>query len=61
MKKSDLKYQTYLKILQEELRPAMGCTEPISLAYAAAVAKDLLGACPEKILIQASGSIIKAI
>lgn len=59
MKKSDLKYQTYLKILQEELRPAMGCTEPISLAYAAAVAKDLLGACPEKILIQASGSIIK--
>lgn len=59
MRKEDVKYQAYIQILREELVPAMGCTEPIALAYAAAKARELLGAIPEKVLIEASGSIIK--
>ena len=39
MRKTDIRYQTYLKILEEELLPAMGCTEPIAVAYAAAMAR----------------------
>ena len=38
MEKKDPRYQAYIQILKEELIPAMGCTEPIALAYAAAVA-----------------------
>ncbi|MBR6614551.1 MAG: serine dehydratase subunit alpha family protein [Lachnospiraceae bacterium] len=57
--KTDLKYGAYVKILEEELKPAMGCTEPIALAYAAAVARKVLGEVPEKVVIGASGSIIK--
>lgn len=57
--KSHIKYQSYLKILEEELIPAMGCTEPIALAYAAAKARELLGALPDRVEIGASGSIIK--
>jgi L-cysteine desulfidase len=52
-------YQQYLAILEEELRPAMGCTEPIALAYAGAKAKALLGALPERIDVAVSGNIIK--
>lgn len=59
MDKSHIKYQSYLKILEEELIPAMGCTEPIALAYAAAKARELLGALPDRVEIGASGSIIK--
>ncbi|MBQ8856688.1 MAG: serine dehydratase subunit alpha family protein [Lachnospiraceae bacterium] len=59
MKKSDIKYQAYIQILKEELIPAMGCTEPIALAYAAAKAKEVLGSLPDKVHIGASGSIIK--
>ena len=59
MQKTDLKYGAYVKILEEELKPAMGCTEPIALAYAAAVARKILGEIPEKVVIGASGSIIK--
>lgn len=59
MQKTDLKYGAYVKILEEELKPAMGCTEPIALAYAAAVARKVLGEMPEKVEIGASGSIIK--
>lgn len=59
MEKTDIRYQTYLKILQEELVPAMGCTEPIALAYAAAEARKVLGAFPENVKIEVSGSIIK--
>ena len=59
MQKTDLKYGAYVKILEEELKPAMGCTEPIALAYAAAVARKILGEVPEKVHIGASGSIIK--
>ena len=59
MEKTDIRYQTYVKILKNELVPAMGCTEPISLAYAAAVARNTLGYLPERIEVYASGSIIK--
>ena len=47
MKKGDRLYQQYLDILAEDLRPAMGCTEPIALAYAGAKARQLFGKCPE--------------
>ncbi len=59
MNKQDIRYQTYLQILEEELVPAMGCTEPIALAYAAAKARDILGELPEKVTLKVSGSIIK--
>ena len=59
MKKGDHLYQQYLNILHEELRPAMGCTEPIALAYAAAKATQVLGAVPEKVRLFVSGNIIK--
>jgi len=59
MKKGDLLYRQYLDILHEELRPAMGCTEPIALAYAAAKARQVLGAIPDKIRLFVSGNIIK--
>ena len=59
MKKGDFLYQQYLNILKEELRPAMGCTEPIALAYAGAKARQLLGALPDKIRLFVSGNIIK--
>ena len=59
MKRTDPCYQSYLDILHEELRPAMGCTEPIAIAYAAAKARAVLGAAPERLLIEVSGNIIK--
>ena len=51
--------EKYISILKEELIPAMGCTEPIALAYAAAKGRELLGCLPDKVLLKASGSIIK--
>ncbi len=59
MIKTDTKYSQYLQILKEELIPAMGCTEPIAMAYAAAKARAVLGKMPEKIDIVISGNIIK--
>ncbi len=59
MEKTDKRYQAYIQILREELLPAMGCTEPIALAYAAAVARKTLGAMPDRVTVGASGSIIK--
>ena len=59
MERSDPRYQAYVEILKEELIPAMGCTEPIALAYAAARAREVLGALPESVQLQVSGSIIK--
>ena len=59
MNKTDMKYKAYIQILEEELKPAMGCTEPISLAYAAAVAAKYMDGLPDKVLVEASGSIIK--
>ena len=59
MLSSDPRYGNYLKILQEELVPAAGCTEPIAIAYGAAKARELLGVLPESVLVEASGNIIK--
>ncbi|WP_309245374.1 L-cysteine desulfidase family protein [Clostridium estertheticum] len=59
MKNSDLIYKTYLQILKEELIPAMGCTEPISIAYASAKAKEVLGHTPDRTIVEVSGNIIK--
>lgn len=59
MNKSDIRYNTFVRILEEELVPAMGCTEPISVAFAAARARELLGKIPDRIILQVSGSIIK--
>ena len=61
MEKTNEKYGAYVQILKEELVPAMGCTEPIALAYAAATARRVLGALPDKVVIGASGSIIKKV
>ena len=61
MEISDVKYSQYLQILREELLPAMGCTEPIAMAYAAAKARQTLGAMPDKIDIVISGNIIKTV
>lgn len=52
-------YDSYLNILHEELRPAMGCTEPIAVAYAAALARHTLGTLPETVGIHVSANIIK--
>ena len=49
----------FITILEEELVPALGCTEPIAIAYAGAHARALLGALPERICIKSSGNIIK--
>ncbi len=59
MEKDRWIYQQYLNILHEELRPAMGCTEPIALALAGAKARQLLGCLPDRVEIRVSGNIIK--
>ena len=59
MERNDPRYQAYVEILKEELIPAMGCTEPIALAYAAAKAREVLGVLPDSVQLQVSGSIIK--
>ncbi len=53
------KYKNYVKILNQELVPALGCTEPIAIAFAAAKAREVLGKMPEKIELLCSGNIIK--
>lgn len=58
MQSNDI-YQAYLQILREELIPAMGCTEPIAIAYGASYARDLLGALPDSMEIEVSGNLIK--
>ena len=52
-------YDAYVAILKTELVPALGCTEPIAIAFAAAKARDILGSFPEKIRVDASGNIVK--
>ena len=49
----------YVKILEEELKPALGCTEPIAISFLAASLKHYIGSLPENLLIEASGNIIK--
>ena len=55
----DKQYEAYVQILKEELIPAFGCTEPIALAYAAAIAARELGKCPTQVSVKVSGNIIK--
>lgn len=52
-------YRNYLEILKRELVPALGCTEPICLAFAAAKSREILGQMPERVLAECSGNIIK--
>ncbi len=52
-------YQGFLAILHSELIPALGCTEPIAIAYASAKARNVLGSIPEHIIVECSGNIIK--
>ena len=56
---TDTTYRQFVQILTEELIPAMGCTEPIAIAYAAAKAREILGALPESMTVEVSGNIIK--
>ena len=56
---TDARYPHFIQILREELVPAMGCTEPIAIAYGAAKARTILGKMPQEVLIEASGNIIK--
>ena len=55
----DLIYESCVISLKEELLPAMGCTEPIAVAYAAALARETLGAVPENVIVSVSGNILK--
>lgn len=59
MRKTDKRYRAYLDILKAELVPAMGCTEPIAIAYAAAKAREVLGSMPHRMIVEASDNIIK--
>lgn len=59
MEFDQIKYQNYVRILNEELIPAMGCTEPIAIAYCAALMKKYLENIPNKVIINVSGNIIK--
>ena len=59
MERGDHLYRQYIRILQEELKPAMGCTEPIALALAGAKARQVLGALPDRVELHVSGNIIK--
>ena len=52
-------YDAYVAILKTELVPALGCTEPIAIAFAAAKARDVLGSFPETVRVEASGNIVK--
>ena len=59
MNELDNKYQTFIDILNEELVPAMGCTEPIAIAFCAAKVKEVLGNNPSELNIFVSGNILK--
>ncbi len=59
MNRMDKEYQNYVSILNEELLPAMGCTEPVAVAYAAAKGREVLGCLPERCMLFVSGNIIK--
>lgn len=52
-------YNAYVRVLKKELVDALGCTEPIAIAYASAKARDVLGDMPEQLEVYCSGNIIK--
>ena len=51
MQKTDPRYRHFIQILREELVPAMGCTEPIAIAYGAAKAREILGKLPDSVTV----------
>ncbi|MDR1352531.1 MAG: L-serine ammonia-lyase, iron-sulfur-dependent, subunit alpha [Treponema sp.] len=59
MLSGDIRYPGYLELLKAELVPAMGCTEPVALAYAAAKTGEILGKPPDRVLVEVSGNIVK--
>ena len=59
MDRQNPQYTYFMEVLKEELKPAMGCTEPIAVAYCGAKAREILGKMPEKVEISVSGNIIK--
>ena len=59
MERTDARYGAYTRLIHYELRPAMGCTEPIAVAYACAKARALLGCLPQRVEMVVSGNIIK--
>ena len=59
MERTSAVYQTYVRILEQELVPAMGCTEPIAIAYCAAKVRQVLGCLPQRVEMEVSGNIIK--
>ena len=52
-------YKQYIAVLEEELVPALGCTEPTCIAYAAALTAGCLGGMPDHLVVESSGNIIK--
>ena len=59
MRKDNWTQEQYAALLREELRPALGCTEPVSIALCAAAMTKALGCMPERILVQCSRNILK--
>ena len=59
MDRQDPKYAAYLRVLHRHLKPAMGCTEPIAIAYTSAIAAQTLGEAPAQIRVSVSGNLIK--
>ena len=59
MKRHDEQYNQYIQILKEELLPAMGCTEPIAIAYLASYVRDLLKGQPDSVEVDVSGNLLK--
>ncbi|MBR5429762.1 MAG: serine dehydratase subunit alpha family protein [Firmicutes bacterium] len=59
MERQDIVYKKLVAILHEELIPAMGCTEPVAIAYAGALARQTLGCLPERVEVIASGNLVK--
>ena len=52
-------YRNYLEILKRELVPALGCTEPICLAFAAAKSREILGQMPERVLAECVSAFLR--
>ena len=59
MERNSALYNQYIEIIKRELVPAMGCTEPIAISFAAAVAGKHLGNLPDRVTVEASGNLIK--
>ena len=56
---SNKMYENFTEVLRHELVPALGCTEPIAIAFTAAKAREVLGHMPEKMKVSCSGNIVK--